>query len=292
MTDTIHLDWAQQVLTYYEGSLLELKHKYDDATFTALVAFLAIQNGMWPLWIKTCKDLGCALEDVDKVLRLTDPMIHKLPWFCVVNPFTEDASWLLVRSSGLPDSTLVFPELMRADVCATMLTLNQEEPPILYGQASDIFDRWGLYTDRQKLDVFGTVWGFSELPSEGRSELHIPQIDCEQLLEDWPLWYQTLLPLQGLFTTFVKHCITLNSSSVSSSSSSLSLRWHFLCMADALWTLLLENKVIQYALFDQGKSSFWDIFRAKKTLTFHGFIVLFGDHQQLWQEIKRMSFYE
>ena len=288
MTDIIYRDWSQEILTSCESSLLELKQRYDDAIFTALVAFLGIQNSMWPLWTKTCKDLGYAIEDTYKVLRLTDLEIHKLPWFCVVNPFTEDASWLLVRGSGLPDSALVFPELMRADVCATMFTLNQDEPPILYGQASEIFYRWGLYTDRQKLDVFGTVWGFSELPSEGRSELHIPIAYCEQLLGDWSLWYQSFLPLQDLFITFVRHCIALDSSSISSSS----LRWHFLSMADALWMLLLDSRIIQYAPFDQGKSSFWDIFRTKKALTFHGFMALFGNHQQLWQEIKKMSFYE
>ena len=281
MTKTRYQEAAQRILAVYKPSLLELQPRYEEAVFSGLVAFLGIQNGLWPLWIHLCDKIGHPINETEKLHLLTDPDLHQLPWFCATNPFTADAAWMLVRGSGLPDSATVFPELMRSDMCSTLLTLNQQEPTIFYGQAAEVFGRWGLYTDRQKLDVFGTVRDFDELPSEGRSELHVPAVHCDRLLTDWPVWHKASLSVVDELQSFAKDC----GMSRSTSAVEISLKLDFWHMVSAMWDQLLEEEIIHCAPFDTGKVPFWDIFRAKKTLAFHGFMVLFGDHHQLWQEM-------
>ena len=286
MTETRYREAAGQVLAEYKASLLELQPHYEEAVFTGLVAFLGIQNGLWPLWIQLCDKLGHPMSETEQLQKLSDPDIHLLPWFCATNPFTPEAAWMLVRGSGLPDSASVYPELMRSDICSTLLTISQQEPTIFYGQAADVFGRWGLYTDRQKLDVFGTVRDFDELPSEGRSELHVPAVHCERLLADWSLWRNALLSVVDELRFFLEECVA----SRGTSAPKPSLRLDFLRLASALWDLLLEAEIIHCAPFDAGKVPFWDIFRAKKTLKFHGFMVLFGDHYQLWKEFSKQRY--
>ena len=275
MGDALYKEWAKRLLIEWEDSLISLRPKYEEAVYAALVAFLGIQSGLWQLYIAELKAAGIQPEEHNLSIRFSDEKLHNLPWFCLFNPINPEAAWFLVRGKGLADSAEVMPELLRNDICSSLITLSEKEQTSFFGHSEEVFSRWNIFDARIKLYE---AYGLEEVRSGGQSKPRIPTADCSMLMDDWHIWWEGLQKTRGALQAFV-----LEINAVGKSGNDLKL--HFLKLAGEIWQLMQENGVMHCAPFGDGKRSFLDAFKRKNPIVFNGFLVLFGDHQKLWQEI-------
>jgi len=264
--------------------LRELKQRYSEAEFAAMVAFIGIQNILWPMWLKICSGQGHQLH-VSKLSRSTgDPLIHQSPWFCLLNPVDPLTAWGLVHGSGLSDSSAVLPELLDSEVGMSLTTFHSSSA-FIYAKTAATFTRWGVYNAVENSGP--NLGAIKEAPAvfdaSGAKtnvfQLYIPFLNCERLLGDLPLWYTS--------TESAKDELNNLSSRLSPQDGDDAVINLFYDYAGQLWKLLQAEGIVECAPFNKEESGWRLSFRRqKKAAVFHGVFILLGDHKKLWQEMQ------
>ena len=254
---------GKEMAAHWCISLQNIASLYEAPAFTGLVAFLGVQNGLWPLWLDVCAGLGVALSAEERVFRLEDPTLQDLPWFCIFNPIDPLSSWVHVKGSNLPDSLEVLPELSHRDLDLTIQTMSTEYKVVTHGRAESVLKLWGIANGWQAQGELMQVF--------------LPFVQVDQLVDEWPLWQQSIFTLKELVEHLAKEL-------VSEGYQAVDLRFAFHELMDILWSALQESEMITCAPFGQDIVMRFLGLR-KKPNSFNSILVVLGDHQKLWMRI-------
>lgn len=255
-------DVVSEIIRVWRPGLEELRNKNrgDERVYPGLLAFCGLQLSMWPLWLRCCRgqglELPSALEDFD----LDDPGLHQLPWFVVVQPVASQAAWVLVRGPGLLESSSAFSVLTHRDVNQCLSYLDESGKSIYFGDARGLLSRLGAYRGAD-------------------TPLDLPLIHCDSLMDEWRLWWHSLVPLGALLEELVTE-------RVSAGSSGPEMKDLFLHLAAEIWEQLKLMGVIQTGTIP--KASLLTLLRLNSAAkSFNGIMLLHGDHQVLWDSIQK-----
>ena len=162
----------------------------------------------------------------------------------------------------------------------TLQTFDGRGQPIIYGHAAQVFQRWDIYDEPPK---GGDVLGATRLAkmSAGRvgntERLRLPQLQCEHLIQEWPLWFASLEPMCENMRDIITQ--------ISADDGEL-LPQAYRIYAASIWQMLKSNGIVRCSPFRTHNLSLRDyIFPHAKPMEFHGVILLLGEHNSLWHEI-------
>ena len=254
---------GKEIAAHWRLSLQNVASLYETPAFSGLVAFLGMQNGLWPMWLDLCVRQGVTFQPKERVFRLDDPEMQQNPWFCIFNPIDPGSSWVHVKGYNLPESTEVLPDLAHKDFDLTIQTMTADYKIVAQGRAEEVLRLWGIVHDWQAQGELMQVF--------------LPYVQVEQLLDEWPLWQQSVFTLQGLMEQLVRECVLQGCTSAQ-------LRSVFHELMDVVWSAMQEDKLITCAPFGQDTVMRFLGLR-KKPNSFNGILVLLGDHQKLWMRI-------
>ena len=277
--------WARAALNAWQEGLVPLRENYTISDFSALVSFFGLGSNLWSLWLKCCNDLEQPLSRDEVVFNMEDSALHTYPWASLFNPIDPHTAWVLTRGPNLPDTGETMPVFLRRDICMSLQSLGFNSYPTMYGESGTILERWGIYEPGQETtDPVGVTIGTDlqelQLLSGRGPKLLVPILSCQLLQEAWPSWHQASLSVQEILLDMAKEC-SLHKGGISQ------VKETFLHFAAALWQVMLDQELVYCAHFQVRRLPWWHIFsRRNTTITFHGILVLVGDHQQLWQQIK------
>lgn len=274
------------LLSCWQQELAGLKQRYYAAEFAALVAFIGMQNLLWPLWLRLCNQQGKELAASRQSRSLSDPQLHHSPWFCLLCPVEPQTAWGLVRAPGLADSSLVMSELMDPEIGMSLSTLHGSSP-FIYGKTATTFTRWGVYRAVESSGPF--IVSIKEEPATfdargaktSRFQIQLPFLNCEAVLADLPLWLKSLKTVESDLAELIDSLPSEGGEAVLSGfDTSMSL----------LWSQLQDAGIIECSPFAKEESG-WrlGLRQSKKEMAFHGVFILLGDHQRLWRELQSLT---
>ena len=252
---------ARALYTLWKPALVEQSSLYqgDSAgVFPGLVAFMGIQNVLWPEWLRLCAMHGVDVQPKDKAYTLQDDNFHDYSWYTLFLSYSPSTALALTGGLAWPSSTQMSVALRAADVQYSLATMESDGKMLLSGTA------------REKLTSSG-------ISVSGRDELNIPGITCEALQALWPVWQEMTAPVFPAFDAFVEQC---------HSDALFTVRYTFAQLADALWREMVADLLFEQHIA-KPKTFMQKIGLARTPRLYQGVLLIQGDYENLWETMQQ-----
>jgi len=278
---------AQALVDLWRSDLAKLQVAYCEAEFAAMVAFVLIQNGLWPLWISVSAALGNPVSNALRSFRLMDDLVYEQPWICLTNPITADVACIIVHGSNLPSLSIVLPQLLKRDMCMTLAEVTPNGLIVnMYGEANQVLEQWGLYDpESEPADPFNEAIIFARTFSRsgGTRKILIPVLDCAQIITYITNWFRFVLISYELIRNFQVHIYDSHGTKASA-------REVFVNLAAKIWEELLLKNIICCGGIEKEKRSLRNVFTKRdRAVLFRGICLLQGDYSLLWQKFSELQ---
>ena len=252
---------SKDLLNLWRPGLISLQQKYtkDEMLFAGQVAFSGIQLALWLLWLNSSKFKGWEIETDQRNYDFTSSDLEALPWYALTKLLTSQSAWVLIKGSGLADSSQLRTELQVSDMNQTLASIDAMGRVVMYGDAKETLADWGVFKSFE-------------------SPLEIPLIQAERLIFEWPKWIEAALPLQPLIQQIIGEALQTD---VTKGNLHMAF-WH---LAAGIWQQLQLEAIIKVGPFRTNS-----MFRRFQNNRFSGIMLIHGDHNAFWQICKSTTF--
>ena len=252
---------SKELLTLWQPGLLSLQQMYvkDEILFAGQIAFSGIQLALWLLWLDIYKDMGYELEQDERNHDFNSPDLEALPWYTLTKLLTSQSAWVLIKGSGLTDSSQLRTELQVFDMNQTLASIDAMGRVVMYGDAKETLASWGVFRSFE-------------------SPLEIPLIQAERLIFEWPKWIEAALPLQPLIQQIIGEALQTDATKGK-------LHMAFWHLAAGIWQQLQLEAIIKVGPFRTNS-----MLRRFQSNRFSGLMLIHGDHNAFWQLCKSTTF--
>lgn len=244
---------------FWHSSLQKLKKDIqcqDEALFGALIALVAIQLNVQPLFYQLLQEAG------QKEAKASNTSLHNIlsnnsQWLCLVIPCGEEAAVLQVQAPGLSQDRKLTQRMTEAPFIQFMKTLDKDGFCLPYQKGIDLlFDLGHSFNNTEPI--------------------HLPFTNWPNIKANWAYFREAALslkePLQPIITAYAREDEGQESESA------------FNNLAAGLWEGLQKDQVLSCG---QKKKSFFGFFKkGVRQDHFLGQAAFYGDHQEFWDFAK------